>query len=91
MPNLRWGIRRPQHQRGHADHADHPAPSAEPAATAGAALPKQRHRPTTARRRPHTRNGRRLIQAAVFAAVRGAAYALGAAAGAWLIYWLTRL
>lgn len=47
--------------------------------------------PTAASRRTRTgRKIRRLGQAALFSAVRGIAYSLGAAAGAWLLWWLTQ-
>lgn len=42
------------------------------------------------RRRRFLSKSRRLGQAALFAAVRGAAYGLGGAVSAWLIYWITQ-
>lgn len=49
--------------------------------------------PAPRRRRRDRRllnKGRRLGQAALFAAVRGIAYTLGTAGGAYLLYWLTQ-
>jgi hypothetical protein len=59
------------------------------------ALPRRKpkvRRPAHARqrRRRFLKKCRRLGQAALFAAVRGVAYALGGAGGAWLIYWATQ-
>ncbi|WP_242908587.1 hypothetical protein [Actinomadura terrae] len=52
-----------------------------------------RARPDSRRRRRHryARKLRRLAQAALFAAVRGGAYALGGAVVAWVLYWLAQL
>ncbi|GGU93229.1 hypothetical protein GCM10010182_05870 [Actinomadura cremea] len=45
------------------------------------------HRPRGGRFRRKTR---RLVQAGMFAAVRGIAYTLGCAVTAWLLVWLTQ-
>ncbi|MGC4959780.1 hypothetical protein ACLQ2P_41840 [Actinomadura citrea] len=79
-------------RRGEGTSAGAPA-GGTPVPTADAAVtrPQQRvrgHWPDTRHR--YRRKARRLAQAALFAAVRGAAYALGAAVAGWFLYWLAQ-
>lgn len=69
------------------ERADQPAQDVQH----GDAGTKTAGRPGPARRRRRAwRKARRLLQAALFAGVRGAACTVGGAGAAWLLYWLAQ-
>lgn len=79
IPGRRWWVRR-------GDGASTPGRLGEPSAVT-VTRPDARRRAVPPRRR---HKARRLAQAAMFSAVRGAAYALGGAASAWVLYWIAQ-